>query len=115
LQEGLGKSVKILNLFARTDTNIYNKFYHTNALQKNLKTIRGFTKSTDLVIRTKKLIKKSHETVPLTCLNWDACTYAHAELAFTSNNIQIYFSLTNQNKILKTFMPGTPRNTYKTK
>ncbi len=34
-------------------------------LQKNLKTIRGFTKSTDLVIRTKKLIKKSHETVPL--------------------------------------------------
>jgi hypothetical protein len=65
LQEGLGKSVKILNLFARTDTNIYNKFYHTNVLQKNLKTIRGFTKSTDLVIRTKKIIKKSHETVPL--------------------------------------------------
>jgi hypothetical protein len=24
LQEGLEKSVKILNLFARTDTNIYN-------------------------------------------------------------------------------------------
>jgi hypothetical protein len=33
--------------------------------KKNLKTIRGFTKSTDLVIRTKKLIKKSRETVPL--------------------------------------------------
>jgi hypothetical protein len=29
------------------------------------KTIRGFTKSSDLVIRTKKLITKSHETVPL--------------------------------------------------
>jgi hypothetical protein len=34
-------------------------------IPKNLQTIRGFTKSTDLVIRTKKLIKKSHETVPL--------------------------------------------------
>jgi hypothetical protein len=27
--------------------------------------MRAFTKSTDLVIRTKKLIKKSRETVPL--------------------------------------------------
>jgi hypothetical protein len=36
-----------------------------NHLQKNVKNIRGFTKSTDLVIRTKKLIKKSRETVPL--------------------------------------------------
>jgi hypothetical protein len=34
-------------------------------ITQNLKTIRGFTKSTDLVIRTKKLIKKSHETVPI--------------------------------------------------
>jgi hypothetical protein len=33
--------------------------------KKKLKTIRGFTKSTDLVITTKKLILKSHETVPL--------------------------------------------------
>ncbi len=29
------------------------------------KNIRGFTKTTDVVIRTKKLIKKSREKVPL--------------------------------------------------
>ncbi len=38
-------------------------------IYKKLKTIRGFTKSTDLVIRTKKLIKKSRETVPLNCFS----------------------------------------------
>jgi hypothetical protein len=37
--------------------------------KKILKNIRGFTKSTDLVIRTKKLIKKSRETVPLRTLD----------------------------------------------
>ncbi len=48
MQEGLGKSVKILNLFARTD-NYFNT-------QMN----------TDLVIRAKKSIKKSREIVHLT-------------------------------------------------
>jgi hypothetical protein len=59
--------VKILNLFARSDiTFIYNKFQHTNDLhKKNFKTIMAFTKSTDLVIRAKKIIKISREIVPL--------------------------------------------------
>jgi hypothetical protein len=41
------------------------KFYHKNDLQKKLISIRGFIKSTAVVIRTKKLINKSRETVPL--------------------------------------------------
>ncbi len=44
--------------------------------KKNLKTIRGFTKSTDLVIRTQIWIKKSRETVPLIALlNPGECTH----------------------------------------
>jgi hypothetical protein len=35
-----------------------------------LKTIRGCTKGTDLVIRTNKFIKISHETVPLSTGSW---------------------------------------------
>jgi hypothetical protein len=34
---GLQKSVKILNLFARSDVNIYKKNFNTDDLPKNLK------------------------------------------------------------------------------
>ncbi len=71
--------MKILNLFARTETNIYNKFYVTND-QTNLNAIRGVTKSTDLVLRTKKLINKSRETVPLCIM----CCMPHVKFLRTN-------------------------------
>ncbi len=54
--EGLGKPVKILNLFSRTDITFTINF-NEGMIYKKFKTIIAFTKSTDLVIRTTNVIK----------------------------------------------------------
>ncbi len=77
--------------------------------KKNLKTIRGFTKSTDLVIRTKKLIKKSCDTVPLSrCYDialLDGTSHGHSTLG---HYVRFRAHFVTKRLVSVTFSPCSP-------